>query len=65
MPVVIFVAIFAVAAATLPDDKRLVLTDLANATMAALIKIVHWVLLLAPLGICALAAPMVAQFGWL
>jgi Na+/H+-dicarboxylate symporter len=64
LPVVIFVAIFAVAAATLPDDKRLVLTNLANATMAALIKIVHWVLLLAPLGICALVAPMVAQFGW-
>jgi Na+/H+-dicarboxylate symporter len=64
LPVVICVAILAVAAATLPDDKRLVLTDLANATMAALIGIVHWVLLLAPLGICALVAPMVAQFGW-
>ena len=64
LPVVVFVAIFAVAAAALPDDKRLVLTDLANATMAALIRIVHWVLLLAPLGICALVAPTVSQFGW-
>jgi len=64
LPVVVCVAIFAVAAATLPDAKRLVLTDLANATMAALIRIVHWVLLFAPLGICALVAPMVAQFGW-
>jgi Na+/H+-dicarboxylate symporter len=64
LPVVVFVAILAVAATTLPDDKRLVLTELANATMAALIGIVHWVLLLAPLGICALVAPMVAQFGW-
>jgi Na+/H+-dicarboxylate symporter len=64
LPVVVFVAIFAVAAAGLPDEKRLVLTNVANATMAALIRIVHWVLLLAPLGICALVAPMVAQFGW-
>ena len=64
LPVIICVTILAVAATALPDDKRLVLTDLANATMAALIGIVHWVLLLAPLGICALVAPMVAQFGW-
>ena len=64
LPVVVCVAIFAVAAAALPDEKRVVLTDLANAAMAALIAIVHWVLLLAPLGICALVAPMVAQFGW-
>ena len=64
LPVIIFVTILAVAATTLPDEKRLVLTDLASATMAALIRIVHWVLLLAPLGICALVAPMVAQFGW-
>jgi Na+/H+-dicarboxylate symporter len=64
LPVIVFITILAVAAAALPDDKRLVLTDLANATMAALITIVHWVLLIAPLGICALVAPMVAQFGW-
>jgi len=64
LPVVVAVAILAVAAASLPDEKRLALTELANATMAALIGIVHWVLLLAPIGICALVAPMVAQFGW-
>jgi len=64
LPVIIFVTILAVAAATLPEEKRIVLTDLASATMAALIRIVHWVLLLAPLGICALVAPIVAQFGW-
>lgn len=64
LPVVVFVAIFAVAAATLPDEKRLLLTGLANAVMATLIRIVHWVLVLAPLGIFALVAPMVAQFGW-
>ena len=58
------ITILAIAATALPDDKRLVLTDRSNGTMAALIRIVHWVLLLAPLGICALVAPMVAQFGW-
>jgi len=35
-----------------------------DAGMGALIRIVHWVLLFAPIGICALVAPTVAQFGW-
>jgi len=37
---------------------------LADATTEALIRIVHWVLLFAPIGIFALVAPVVAQFGW-
>src|SRR2546425_672484 len=52
-----------VAAAALPEEKRRTLTDLADVTTAALIRIVWWVLLLAPLGIFALVAGAVAQFG--
>src|SRR5712692_4456416 len=64
LPLIVFVTIFAVAAAALPDAKRLALTELADVATQALIKIVHWVLLLAPVGIFALLAPAVAQFGW-
>src|SRR5213593_4372944 len=55
--------IFAAAAAGLPEEKRRTLTDLADVATAALIRIVWWVLLLAPLGIFALVAGAVAQFG--
>ncbi|HMC20114.1 MAG TPA: dicarboxylate/amino acid:cation symporter [Gemmatimonadales bacterium] len=63
LPLIVFVTIFAVAAAALPDEKRHELADLADVTAQALIRIVHWVLLLAPLGIFAIAAGAVAKFG--
>jgi len=64
LPVIVFTTIFAIAASALPDEKRRALTDLADVTSQALIRIVHWVLLLAPLGILALVAGAVSQFGW-
>ena len=63
LPLIVATAIFAVAAAALPEEKRRILTDLADVATAALIRIVWWVLLLAPLGIFALVAGAVAQFG--
>ena len=64
LPVIVFVTIFGIAAATLPVDKRASLTTIADAVTDTLIRIVHWVLLLAPIGIFALVAPIVTQFGW-
>src|SRR5207247_1272688 len=58
-----FITIFAVAAAALPDEKRHALTELADVATEALIRIVRWVLLLAPLGIFAIVAGAVAKFG--
>jgi Na+/H+-dicarboxylate symporter len=63
LPVIVFTTIFGVAAAALPDEQRRTLTDLANVVTQTLIRIVHWVLLVAPLGILALVAGAVAQFG--
>src|SRR5437870_6954544 len=63
LPLIVFTTSFAVAAAALPDDKRRTLTDLADVATQALIRIVHWVLLLAPLGIFAIVAGAVALFG--
>src|SRR6266571_6310955 len=64
LPLIVFTTISAVAAAGLPEKKRRTLTDLADVATGALIRIVGWVLLLAPLGILALVAGAVAQFGW-
>jgi Na+/H+-dicarboxylate symporter len=63
LALIVFTTIFAVAAAELPAEQRRTLTTLADAAMGALIRIVHWVLFVAPLGICALVAAAVAQFG--
>src|SRR6266513_5682869 len=63
LPLIVFITIFAVAAAALPDEKRRTLTDLADVATQALIRIVRWVLLLAPLGIFAIVASSVALFG--
>ncbi len=64
LPLIVFVTIFAAATATLPAEKRAVLTTVADAATQALIRIMYWVLAVAPLGILALVAPAVAQFGW-
>ncbi len=64
LPLIVFVAIAAVATASLPAEKRTVLTGVADGAAQALIRVVQWVLLLAPLGVFALVAPAVAQFGW-
>src|SRR5207247_6774246 len=63
VPLIVFVTIFAAAAAALPVEKRHALTDLADVATQALIRIVRWVLLLAPLGIFAIVADAVAKFG--
>jgi Na+/H+-dicarboxylate symporter len=63
LPLIVFITIFAVAAAALPDEKRRVLTELADVATHALIVIVRWVLLFAPIGIFALVAGAVALLG--
>ncbi len=64
LPVIVFVALFGIAAAMLPAERRAPLTQIAEAATEALIRIVHWVLLVAPIGIFALVAPSVARYGW-
>lgn len=64
LPVIVFVTIFAIAASTLPPEKRVTLAALADVATDALIRIVHWVLVIAPFGIFALIAPIVGQLGW-
>lgn len=64
LPLLVFVVFFGAAAGALPDGQRKPLLALAEAITAALIKLVHWILWTAPVGVFALAAPVVASSGW-
>lgn len=64
LPLIVFTVLFAAAAGTLPEDRRRPLLDIADASTQALIRLVHWVLWTAPVGVFALAAPVAAQTGW-
>lgn len=63
LPVIVFVTIFGIAAAALPVEKRAPLTNIADSVTETLIRIIHWVLWFAPVGIFALVAPLVALLG--
>src|SRR6185436_10875711 len=64
LPLIVFVALFGAAAGTLDDAPRQRLVDFADAITRAMVKIVHWALVVAPIGVFALAASATATFGW-
>ncbi len=64
LPLIVFIVLFAAAAGVLPENDRDRLLTLANAVAAALIKLVSWILWVAPIGVFALAAPVTARAGW-
>ncbi len=63
LPLIVCTVLFGAAAATLPVEQKRRLLDLADATTGALVKLVHWILWTAPLGVFALAAPVAADTG--
>ncbi len=64
LPLIVFVLMLAAATGTLHREKRDRLVGLAGAIAAALIKLTHWILWIAPVDIFALAAPVTARAGW-
>jgi Na+/H+-dicarboxylate symporter len=64
LPLIVFTIFVAAATGALPEEERDRLLALANAITAALVKLVHWILWLAPIGVFALAAPVTARTGW-
>jgi len=64
LPLIVFTIFVAAATGALPETDRDLLLALANAVTAALVKLVHWILWLAPVGVFALAAPVTARTGW-
>lgn len=64
LPLIVFIVMFGAAAGVLPTEDRDRLLNLASAVSAALIKLVNWILWVAPIGVFALAAPVTARAGW-
>ena len=63
LALVVFATLFGFAATKLPPEQRLVLTNFFTAMAEAMVVSVHWVLLLAPIGVFALALGVGRQAG--
>jgi Na+/H+-dicarboxylate symporter len=63
LPLLVFAVLFGAAAGTLAEDRRDQLVGIADAVTDAFIKLVHWILWTAPVGIFGLAAPAAARLG--
>jgi len=64
LPLIVFMCFFGTAVGALEEQHRTRLLDIAESVVAAMIKLVHWILWTAPVGVFALAAPVTAQSGW-
>ena len=63
LPIIVFTVLFAAATTTLPASRREPLLSLAGSVSDVLIKLMHWILWTAPLGVFGLAAPVAARTG--
>lgn len=64
LSLIVFTALFAAAAGTLPKVRRERMVAGAEDISQALIKLVWWILYIAPIGIFGLIAPATAVLGW-
>ena len=64
LPLVVFACFFGFAATRLPDDQRAPLVSFFRAVESAMIVIVRWVLVVAPLGVFALSLGVGARAGF-
>lgn len=64
LPLIVFTALVAAATGTLPRERRDRLVNLAEDASEALIRLVWWLLYVAPIGVFGLAAPVTAELGW-
>ena len=63
LPVVTFIAMFALAATRLDDDRRRSLVGLFDAVKDAMLVLVGWIFVIAPLGVFALAVSVGVKAG--
>ena len=63
LPVILFMALFALAAAQLSETQRRPLAQLFDGIAAAMMVVIGWVLKLAPVGVFALALGVAAKSG--
>jgi Na+/H+-dicarboxylate symporter len=63
LPVIVFAVLFGAATGVLAAGPRGAILQLAEAVVAALIRLIGWVMLAAPVGVLCLVAPVGARFG--
>ena len=63
LPLIVFTLLVAAAAGTMEEARRHRLITLAEDVSAVFIRLIHWILWTAPVGVFGLAAPVVAQMG--
>jgi Na+/H+-dicarboxylate symporter len=61
---IVFTALVAAATGTLATERRERMINIADDASKALIKLVWWIMYVAPIGVFGLAAPVTAQLGW-
>jgi len=64
LPLIVFTALIAAATGTLQAERRERLINLAEDVSEALMKLVWWILYIAPIGVFGLVAPVTAKLGW-
>ncbi len=64
LPLIVFSVAMGAAVGALGEAQRRPVVALMDALVAALIKLIGWIMLIAPLGVACLAAPVAARFGW-
>ncbi len=64
LPLIVFSVTFGAAVGTLADEPRRAIVGFMDAVVAALIRLIGWIMLLAPVGVACLAAPVAARFGF-
>jgi Na+/H+-dicarboxylate symporter len=64
LSLLVFTVLFGAATIPLAAEAKERLFDLAETISEVLVRLVHWILWTAPLGVFALAAPLTAEAGW-
>ena len=63
LPLIIFALAFGIALLRLPEQRRASVTGFFQSVFDAMLVLVRWVLIVAPLGVFALALPLAARLG--
>jgi Na+/H+-dicarboxylate symporter len=63
LPLIVFTVLFGAALGAADPRSRAAVVGLADAVLAALIRLIGWIMALAPIGVACLVAPVAARFG--
>ncbi|MEN8144550.1 MAG: dicarboxylate/amino acid:cation symporter [Gemmatimonadota bacterium] len=63
LPIIFFTIFFGAALAALPDPQRLPVVGFFDGINEAAMKMIHWIMILAPYAVFALIAAVIARFG--